>query len=166
MQNRHHTHFTTDVMGIGSQFDNRISSGFDEQTVEVLLIHAHKSTELMRQRKDYMIIRYRQEFLLPRLEPCLSIALVAFRTTAVTAGVVRILQPAAVITFKYMAPHGLCTASEYVFESASMTGRHSLAELLQILGAVTSEDICHFDHSDQSRLMSLLIFVWTSTLVL
>ena len=166
MQNRHHTHFTTDVMGICSQLDNRISGGFDEKAVEVFLIQAHKSTKLMRQRKDNVIIRYRQEFILPRLEPCLGVALVAFRTTAVTAGVVRILQPAAVITFKYMAPHGLCTASEYVLECTSMTGRHSLAELLQIPGAVASEYICYFDHGVQSRLMSLLIFVWTSTLVL
>ncbi len=130
MQNRHHTHFTADVTGIGSQLDNRISSGFDEQTVEVLLIQAHKSTKLMRQRKDHMIIRYRQEFLLSRLEPCLGVALVTFRTTAVTAGVIRILKLAAVITFKYMATHGGPAASEYVFESSSMTGQHSFAELL------------------------------------
>ena len=130
MQNRHHTHLTTYVMGIGCQLEDRIGSGFDEQAIEVLLIHAHKSTKLMRQRKDNVIIRYRQEFILPRLEPYLGVALVAFRTTAVTAGVVRILQPAAVITFKYMAPHGRCTASEYVLERTSMTGRHSFAELL------------------------------------
>ncbi len=130
MQNRHYAHFTADVTGISCQLDNRFGSGFDEQTVEILLIHAHKSTKLMRQRKDNVIIRYRQKFILPRLEPCLGVTLVAFRTTAVTAGVVRILQPAAVITFKYMATHGVCTTSEYVFESASMTGRHSFAKLL------------------------------------
>jgi len=164
----HHTNSTADVTGIRSQLDDRISGGFDEQTVEVLLMQARKSPELMRQRQDQMIIRYRQEFLLPPLEPCLDVALVAFRATAVTTGVIRILQPAAVITFKYMAPHGGRTASEYVLECASMTGQHSFAELLQILGAVASEDVCHFDHgstADQSRLMSLLIFVWTSTLV-
>ena len=130
MQNRHHTHFTADVTGIGRQLDDRISGGFYEKAVEVFLIQAHKSTELMRQREDHMIIRYRQEFLLPLLEPCLSVALVAFRTIAVTTGVIRILQPAAVITFKYMAPHGGLAASEYVLECSSMTGRHSFAELL------------------------------------
>jgi len=117
MQNRHHAHSRADVMGIGSQLDDRISGGFDEQTVEVLLMQARKSPELMRQRKDHMIIRYRQEFLLPPLEPCLSVALVAFRATAITTGVIGILQPTAVITFKYMAPHGGRTASEYVLES-------------------------------------------------
>jgi hypothetical protein len=91
---------------------------------------AHKCPEFMRQRKDYMVVRYRQEFLLPPLEPCLSVALVAFRATAVTAGVIRILQLAAVITFKYMATHGGPAASEYVFESSSMTGQHFFAELL------------------------------------
>ena len=164
MQNRHHANSTADVTGIGSQLDDRISGGFDEQTVEVLLMQAHKTTELMRQREDHMIIRYRQEFLLSPLEPCLVVTLVAFRATAVTTGVIRILQPTAVITFKYMAPHGRCTASEYILECTSMTGRHSLAELLQIPSAVASEDVGHFDHGVQSRLMSLLIFVWTSTL--
>ena len=67
-------------------------------------------------------------------------------TLRVTAGVIRIPQSAAVITFKYMTTHDGCTASEYIFECSSMTGRHSFAELLQILGAVASEDVCHFDH--------------------
>jgi len=75
MQNRHHANPAADVTGIGSQlddrisggFDDRISGGFDEKTVEVLLMPARKSPELMRQRKDHMIIRYRQEFLLPSL---------------------------------------------------------------------------------------------------
>ena len=116
MQNRHHTHLTTDVMGICSQLDDRISGGFDEKAVEVFLIQAHKPTELMRQRKDHMIIRYRQEFLLSALEPCLVVALVAFRTTAVTAGVIRIPQSTAVITFIYMATHYGRSASEYILE--------------------------------------------------
>jgi hypothetical protein len=47
MQNRHHTHPTTNAMGIVSKLDDRISNGFDEQTVEILLIQVHKSTEFM-----------------------------------------------------------------------------------------------------------------------
>ena len=113
----------------------------------------------MRQRKDHVIIRYRQELLLSALEPRLVVTPVAFRATAVIAGVIRISQSAAVITFKYTTTHDGCTASEYILECSSMTGRHSFAELLQILCAVTSEDIGHFDHGVQSRLMSLLIFV-------
>jgi hypothetical protein len=72
----------------------------------------------------------------------------ALRTTAVTTGVVRILLPTAVIALKYMAPHGGCTASEYVLERAFMTGWHSLAKLLDVFRAVAPEDICHFDHGD------------------
>jgi hypothetical protein len=94
-----------------------------------------------------MIIRYRQKFLLSSLEPCLVAALMAFRATAVTAGVIRIPQPAAVITFEYTTTHDWCTASEYILECSSMIGRHSFAELMQILGAVASEDVGHFDHS-------------------
>ena len=146
MQNRHHTHLTTDVTGISSQLNNRISGSFDEQAVKVLLIQAHKPIELMRQRKDHMMIRYRQEFLLSSLEPCLVAALMAFRATAVTAGVIRIPQSAATITFKHTTTHDWCTASEYILECSSMIGRHSFAELLQILGAVASEDVCHFNH--------------------
>jgi len=100
----------------------------------------------MRQRKDHMIIRDRQEFLFSRLEPCLGVALVAFRTTAVTAGVIRILQPAAVIALEYMASQRGRTASEYVLERPSMTGEHPRAKLLEVLGAVASQDISYFDH--------------------
>ncbi len=57
-------------------------------------------------------------------------------------------------------------ASEYVHERSSMTGQHSFAELLEILVIVASEDVGLFDHGDQSRLISLLTFVWASTLVL
>jgi hypothetical protein len=123
----------------------------------------------MRQRKDHMIIRYRQEFLSPPLEPCLDVALVTFRAAAVTTGVVRILLPTAVIAFEYMAPHGGCTASEYVLERTPMTGWHSLAKLLDVFRAVAPEDICHFDHGDcpedQSCRMIWLIFFWTSAIV-
>ncbi|GAI78133.1 unnamed protein product, partial [marine sediment metagenome] len=65
MQNRHHANSTADVMGIGRQLDDRISGGFNKQAIDFLLITAHKSPELMRQRKDNVIIRYRQKFLLP-----------------------------------------------------------------------------------------------------
>ena len=146
MQNRHHAHSTADVTGIRSQFDDRISGDFDKQTVEVSLIEAHKSAKLMRQRKDNVIIRYRQEFLLSALEPCLVVALMAFRATAVTAGMIRIPLSAAAITFEYTTTHDGCTASEYVLECPSMIGRHSFAELLQILAAVVSQDVCHFYH--------------------
>ena len=146
MQDRHHTYLTTDIMGIRCQLDDRFGSRLDEQAVEISLIQAHKSTELMRQRKDHMIIRYRQEFLLPHLEPCLGVAFVAFRTSAVTAGVIRIPQSAAAITFEYTTTHDGFTASEYILKCSSMIGRHSFAELLQILGAVASEAVCHFGH--------------------
>ena len=146
MQHCHHTHLAADVTGIGSQLDDRMAGGFDEQAIDFFLMQARKSPKLMRQRKDHVIIRYRQEFLMPPLEPCPNVALVAFRATAVATGVIRILLPAAAITLKYTAPHDGCTASEYILECSSMTGRHSFAELMQILSAVASEDICHFDH--------------------
>jgi hypothetical protein len=143
--------------------------GFDEQAIDFFLMPARKCPQLMRQRKDHMIIRYRQEFLLSRLEPCLDVALMAFRATAVTTGVIRILLSATVIAFEYMAPHGGCTASEYVLERSSMTVWHSLAEFLEVLRAVASEDVCDFDHgdcpADQLRLINSLIFFWTSAIV-
>jgi hypothetical protein len=95
---------------------------------------------------------------------------VALWTTAVTTGVIRILQPTTVVAFEYMASHRGRTASEYVLERSSMAGWHSLAKLLQVLRAVASEDICDFDHggcpADQSCRMISLIFFWTFTMVL
>jgi hypothetical protein len=37
MQNRHHAHTTTDVMGIGGQLDDRMGCCFDQQTVDLFL---------------------------------------------------------------------------------------------------------------------------------
>jgi hypothetical protein len=42
MQNRHHANSTTDVTGIGSQFDDRVGCGFDKQTIDFLLMPARK----------------------------------------------------------------------------------------------------------------------------
>jgi hypothetical protein len=170
MQNRHHANATADIMGIGCQLENRVGGGLDEQTVNVFLMPARKCPQLMRQRKYHMIIRYRQEFLLPRVEPRLGLVLVALRTTSVTAGVIRILLSAAVIAFEYVASHRGRTTSEYILECTSMTGWHSFTEGVEVLRAVASQDIGNFDHggcpADQSCRMISLIFFWTSTIVL
>jgi len=83
--------------------------------------------------------------------------------------VIRILQPAAVIAFEYMAPQRGRTASEYVPERSSMTRWHLIAELLEVLRAVTSQDVGYFDHggcpADQSCRMIWLIFFWTLAMV-
>jgi hypothetical protein len=141
-------------MGIGCEFDDRAGCGFDQQAIDLFLMQARKCPQLMRQRKDHMIIRYRQEFLFPGPEPCFGFVLVALRTTAVATGVIRILQSAAVIAFEYMAPQRRRTASEYVLERSSMTGWHLIGELAEILRAVASQDVGYFDHggcpADQS----------------
>jgi hypothetical protein len=169
MQHCHHTHQAAEIMRIGCQLDYRMCCCFDQEAIEFFLMQACKCPQLMRQRKDYMIIRYRQEFFFPRAEPCFGLVLVALRTTAVTTGVIRILQPTAVIAFEYMASQRGRTASEYVLERSAMTGWHLIAELMQVLRAVASQDVCYFDHggcpADQSCRMISLIFFWTSAIV-
>jgi hypothetical protein len=103
MQNRHYTDAPSDIPGIGRQLEQRLGGGFHEQAIEDLLLPAHTAPELLRYRKDDMIIRNRQEVFLSRLEPGLGVTGMAFGTTAVPAGVVRILQPSTVITRKDMA---------------------------------------------------------------
>ena len=146
MQNRHHANPTTNVTGIAGQLEDRISGRFDEQAVDFFLMETRKSPKLVRHREDHVIIRYRQEFLFSGLEPCLDVTLVTLRATAIATGVVRILLLTTMVALKDMAPQGGRTALEYVLEGASMTGRHSFAELLYILVAVASEDVGHFDH--------------------
>jgi hypothetical protein len=48
MQNSHYTNSTTYITGIGSQLEDRMGCGFDEQTIGFLLILAHKYSKLMR----------------------------------------------------------------------------------------------------------------------
>lgn len=162
MQNRHHTDAPSDIPGIGGQLEQRLGGGFHEQAIEDLLMPAHTAPELLRYRKDHMIIRDRQEVFLSRLQPCLGVARVAFRTTAVATRVVRILQPSAVITRKDMASQGGRTASQDILESTAMTRGHPFAERVQVLCAVASQDVGHFEHgnspADQPRFISWLIF--------
>jgi hypothetical protein len=48
MQNGHHANSTADVVGIGSQLDDRTGCGFDEQAIDFLLMQARKYSQLMR----------------------------------------------------------------------------------------------------------------------
>ena len=54
--------------------------------------------------------------------------------------------PTALVAFKHMTAHDGSAASEYILERTSMARQHLVAEPLQILSAVASENICYFDH--------------------
>ena len=61
------------------------------------------------------------------------------------------------------------TALQYVSKCPFMTGQHSFAKLLYILGAVAAKDVGHLDHgwktADQSCRMMSLILAWTPSMV-
>jgi hypothetical protein len=120
MQNSHNPHQAADIPGIGGKLGDRVGRGFNEQAIDFFLMQARKLPQLLRQREDHMIIRYRQEFLLPPLEPGLGVGFMAFGATAVTTGMIGIMLPTALVAFKYMATHGGSAASEYVLERTSV----------------------------------------------
>ena len=121
MQNGHHTDASPDIPGVSRQLEQRLGGGFHQQAVEVLLMPAHISPELLRYREDHMIVRNRQKVFLTRLKPCLRIAGMALGAAAVAAGVIRILQLPAVITGINMASQRGRTASQDILERAAMT---------------------------------------------
>jgi hypothetical protein len=146
MQNSHDADQPANIMHVARQSDDRMGGGLHQEAVHVLLMPACPWPELMRQGEDHVVVRHRQELLLPLVEPCLRVAGVAFRATAVTTRMIRIMLPTAVAALKDMAPHGRGTAAQYLLERPSMARQHLVAERSQILRAVTSKDIGYFDH--------------------
>ena len=83
---------------------------------------------------------------MPLLNPCCRIILMTLRATAISTGVIRVIPMVAVITTENMATHNIGTALEYICKCAAMTRQHFVAEFVQILIAVATEDIRYFQH--------------------
>src|SRR3989339_688168 len=96
-----------------------------------------------------MVIFNIEQFLTPLLKPCCRIILMTLRATAIAAGVIRVMPMAAFITLENMATHDIGTALEYICKCTMLTRQHFFAEFVQILIAVTAQDIRYFQH-DQS----------------
>src|SRR4030043_21448 len=103
---------------------------------ERIELEARKVSELLGEREDHMVIRHRQQFRLPLLQPGLGVAGMALGATAVTTGVIGVMLTTAFVAFVQMAAQGCRAASQDVLEGPSMAGGHLSAELFEIGRAV------------------------------
>ena len=78
-----------------------------------------------------------------------------FRTTAISAGVIRVMPMAAFITLKNMAAHNIGTALEYICKCETLTWQHFFAEFVQILISVATEDVRHFQHDHSTKTLMI-----------
>ena len=146
MQDTHYGDQATDIMWVTSQLDHCLCRRLHQDGIELLLMKAYDRPQLLWQCKDDMIVFCIQQFLTSLLEPGCRVILMALRTAAIAAGVIRVVLIATLIALVHMATHDCCTAVQYICKGPMLTGQHLLAEPLQIPIAVTAQNIRDFEH--------------------
>ncbi len=62
VQHAEHTYVSTEMLRVTSDFEQRGSTGTEEQIVEQLLVPEHERGQLMRQGKDEVEVGHGQQF--------------------------------------------------------------------------------------------------------
>jgi hypothetical protein len=133
-------------VGIGSQLDQGLGSGFDQDTTEFFLSATQNGAEFLGHGKDHVKVFDRQQFGLALLQPHLSLLMMALGATAVAARVIGIVHPSTVIALKGMAAHPFRTTSNDIMHGPTMAGKHIGTVLRSVRTTVAYENIRQFRH--------------------
>ena len=126
---------------IGRKFHKGLGRRLHEDAVKRFLVLTHQFPQLLWQGEDHMEIDNRQKFGPPLFQPLFSVLPMALGTSAIFAGMIRVIKLAAMITLDQMAAKGLCSALGNVPQGSPVTGQHLLAVQVQIFLPVPGEDI-------------------------
>jgi hypothetical protein len=141
MQNRENANRSSHVAGITGQLGEGCGGGIQENPQELYLMGSHDLMEFPGEREDEVNVRYRQEFLPPRREPSLRIRTMTLRAAAIAAGVIRVVDCAALIALKDMPPERFGAATSDIRERSPVRRQHAIAEAPEILRPVLPEDL-------------------------
>jgi len=97
-------------------------------------------------REDEVEVGEREEFFSSRIEPSLRIRAMALRATAIAAGVIGVMEKAAVIALEDMSPARLGAAAGDIRKGSPVGRQHAITEALQILRPILPKDLCQFRH--------------------
>lgn len=89
MQNTEEADLSPEVSGIGRNFQQRGSAGFEQEAEKDLLVLPNQRNQRMRHAEDEMEIAHREQFPIPGTQPLLACVGLALRAVAVSAGVIR-----------------------------------------------------------------------------
>jgi hypothetical protein len=115
--------------------------------VQVLLVAADESVELLGQSQDHRKVGHGSPFLPPLCQPHLGVLMVARGTTPVAAGMVGIMLLPAVSTRPQMAPQDRGPAVENILHRTALTGQEIRAKPLLRGGTMLPEDVRHLGHA-------------------
>ena len=114
--------------------------------VEGLLVRARKNSEGIREGKGDHEMRHRQEQSLLVFQPRLGLVILALRTVPILAGVVAVMVLLTRLTGQEVATESFSAARLNVLHGPQMRGRHPVAKLRAVLGAVDAEDVSYLYH--------------------
>ena len=89
MQNAEEADLGTEMLGIGSDFQQGCGAGLEQEREENPLVLPDQRDQRVRHAEDQVIVAHRQQFLLAGAQPLLAGVGLALRTVAISAGVVR-----------------------------------------------------------------------------
>ena len=125
------------------KFGKRLGRRFEKHVIDDLAVSQGKGFELVRQGKDDMEIRDREELPSSCLDPLLFPEELALRTMPVPARVVGYLHVAALLALVHVPPIGR-PANLYCMHDAEPVQGELMG--FSVRGAVAAEDIGHFRH--------------------
>ena len=117
-----------------------------EQVVDRLLIAARERAQLGGQGKGDQKVSNRQQQTLLRLQPSISLFILALGAVAVLAGVIAVALLLALGAVIELAAQTRGAAAFNVLHGAVVRGQHAVAELSAIGWAMQPEDVSHFQH--------------------
>lgn len=109
-------------------------------------MRSHDVMEFPGEREDEVEVGYREEFFAPRLQPSVRIRSMTLRATAIAAGVIGIMEGAALITLEDMSAERPGAAAGDIHKGSPVRREHAITKALQIRRPVLSKDLCELRH--------------------
>src|SRR5207247_1956625 len=97
------------LVGIGSDLQEGLCGGVEQQAIQFVAVAHDQSAQAMRQREDHMEVRYGQQVAALAFQPSQTLVTAALGTVAIAAGVVVITDVAAVGAAGGVAAEGCST---------------------------------------------------------
>jgi hypothetical protein len=120
--------------------------GTKEKVVDDPLIGAGNGAQLLWEGEgdEEVMSREQEAFLL--FEPDVGLVVAALWAVAVLAGVIAVAKLLALMAEEDLAAEGLCAAVYDVLHGPAVRGRHTLRELVEVVGTMQAKDLGQLDH--------------------
>jgi hypothetical protein len=133
----------TDIMRIGSERDERLGRGAEQDVVQVLLMTPDDLPQLMGHGEDHVNVGDRQEFMPSLCHPGFGVEAMTRGATAVAAEVVDVVFLATAIALPQLPPQRFSPAGEKSLDGPAMARQQLLPKPVHVLVPIAPEDVRH-----------------------